>query len=188
MNLDDQIFLAVNDALSGPVSSAVFPWVTRLGNGLVLAILVVLFFAVFDRKKLKTHLLPMAVSVAIGGLAVTWAKIAVDRERPADHFALEDVEVHTPIGTPSDMSFPSGHTQTAFGAATFLSCMYPAAAPFLLIAAALVGVSRVALGVHFPLDVLVGALTGAAFALAGYYLNRKRLAIAREKSGRPSEN
>ena len=176
MTLDEQIFIAVNEALSGPAFSTVFAWITRLGNGLVLAALTVAFFAVFDREKLKTHLVPMAVAVALGGLAVTWAKVAVDRPRPANHFASKDVEVNTPIGTPSDMSFPSGHTQTAFGAATFLSCMYPVAAPFLLIAAALVGVSRMALGVHFPLDVLVGAIVGAAFALAGFHLNRKRLA------------
>jgi undecaprenyl-diphosphatase len=176
MNLDEQIFLAVNEALSGPVPSTVFSSVTRLGNGWVLAALVIAFFAVFDRKKLRTHLVPMAVSVALGGLAITWAKVAVHRERPAGHFARQDVDVHTPLGTPSDMSFPSGHTQTAFGAAVFLSCMYPVAAPFLLVAAALVGISRMALGVHFPLDVLVGALTGAVFALAGYHLNRWRLA------------
>ncbi len=175
MNLDEQLFLAINDALSGPVSSIFFQVVTRFGNGLVLAVLVGLFMVLFDRKKLKTHLLPLAISVAMGGLVVNLAKIAVDRDRPANHFAHSGEKVHTPAGTPPDMSFPSGHTQTAFGAATFLSCMYPVAAPFLLLLAALVGVSRMALGVHFPLDVLVGAISGAAISLAGYHLNRKRL-------------
>jgi len=175
MSLDEQVFLAVNDALSGRVPSALFSWITHLGNGWVLAALVVAFLAVFDRKKLRTHLVPMAVAVAIGGLAVLGIKAAVDRERPADRFAGTGVEVSAPLGTPSDRSFPSGHTQTAFGAATFLSCMYPVASPILMLLAALVGVSRMALGVHFPLDVLAGALTGAAFALAGYHLNRRRL-------------
>jgi undecaprenyl-diphosphatase len=126
----------------------------------------------------------MAVAVAVGGLAVMGIKAAVDRERPADHFEGPGVEVSTPVGTPGDPSFPSGHTQTAFGAAAFLSCMYPAAAPFLLIAAALVGVSRVALGVHFPLDVLAGAVIGAAFAVAGFRLNRRRLAASKASKAR----
>jgi undecaprenyl-diphosphatase len=101
-------------------------------------------------------------------------KIAVDRPRPGEHFQSTDVVVHIPFGTPPDRSFPSGHTQTAFGAATYLSCLFPAASPLFLILAALVGLSRVAMGAHFPLDVLVGAIIGAGFSLAAFFWVKRR--------------
>lgn len=70
------------------------------------------------------------------------------------------------IITPSDkFSFPSGHTSAAFMMATLLSYYAPALMPLLYGWAALVGFSRVVLGVHFPTDTLVGAILGISTAL-----------------------
>ncbi|MBW2276268.1 MAG: phosphatase PAP2 family protein [Deltaproteobacteria bacterium] len=173
IELDEQLFLALNHALSGQWTTEVFAVVTRLGNGLILAGLIIVPMLVFDRLKLKRHVIPMVLAVAISGGLVNLMKIAVDRPRPADHFADSETEVHVPRGTPSDRSFPSGHTQTAFGAATYLACIYPAGAPAFLIAALLVGISRIALGVHFPLDVFSGAVIGAAFSIAACWIGRR---------------
>lgn len=63
-------------------------------------------------------------------------------------------------------SFPSGHATTAFATAVLLSLWYPRWAGAWLGLAALVGLSRVVLGSHFPSDVLAGALLGSAVALA----------------------
>jgi len=173
MGLDEQLFLALNRALGGPALAMVFAVVTRFGDGLVLAAAIVLPMLAFDRRRLRRHLVPLVLCVAVSGGVVYLLKIAVDRPRPPERFADTAVPVNAPLGTPSDRSFPSGHSQTAFGAATYLSCLYPAAAPAFLAAAALVGLSRVALGVHYPGDVLVGALIGAAFSLAAFWLARR---------------
>lgn len=178
--LDEQLFLTLNQALSGSSATWLFSVATELGNGLILAALIVVPMLIFDRQRLKQHLLPMVAAVAISGGVVNLMKVAVDRPRPAERFAGDDVDIHTPRGTPSDRSFPSGHTQTAFGGATYLSCLYPAAAPAFLIAAALTGLSRIALGVHFPLDVLAGAAIGAAFSFAAHRLTRHLIARRRK--------
>jgi undecaprenyl-diphosphatase len=178
--LDEQLFLALNQALAGSFATGLFSAVTKLGNGLILAALIIAPMLIFDRRRLKQHLLPMVLAVALSGGLVNLMKIAVDRPRPAERFADDDVEIHTPRGTPSDRSFPSGHTQTAFGAATYLSCIYPAGTPAFLLAALLVGLSRIALGVHFPLDVIAGAAIGAAFSFVAHRLTRQLLARRRK--------
>ncbi len=70
------------------------------------------------------------------------------------------------IITPSDQfSFPSGHTSAAFMMATLLGYHLPALMIPLYCWAALVGFSRVVLGVHFPTDTMVGAVLGVSTAL-----------------------
>jgi undecaprenyl-diphosphatase len=70
------------------------------------------------------------------------------------------------IITPSDQfSFPSGHTSAAFMVATLLAYFFPALSVFLYGWATLVGCSRVMLGVHFPTDILVGAILGISVAI-----------------------
>lgn len=63
-------------------------------------------------------------------------------------------------------SFPSGHATTAFATAVVLALWYPRGGAVFVGLAALVGLSRIALGSHFPSDVLAGALLGSVVALA----------------------
>jgi undecaprenyl-diphosphatase len=77
------------------------------------------------------------------------------RKRP---FVGRDVVV---VGIKAeDASFPSGHTASSFAAATALSSFYPKAGPLAFTLAALVGISRVHLGHHFPSDVAIGSVIG----------------------------
>ncbi len=68
--------------------------------------------------------------------------------------------------TPSDRySLPSGHTAAAFLMATVLAASFPLWAPLLFVWAALVGASRLLLGVHYLSDLVAGALLGGGCAL-----------------------
>jgi undecaprenyl-diphosphatase len=69
------------------------------------------------------------------------------------------------IAIPHSKSFPSGHAATSFACATVLSMLAPRASPVFFVLALAIAYSRLYVGVHWPLDVIVGALIGLATAL-----------------------
>lgn len=85
-----------------------------------------------------------------------------------------------PLSVEGSYSMPSAHTSSAFATATSLSMVYPkwyVVVPSFVWASS-VGYSRMNLGVHYPSDVLVGALVGSGSAVLMYkanqWLNKKR--------------
>ena len=78
------------------------------------------------------------------------------------------------VGTPLDLSFPSGHAATSFAGAMVLALAVPRLAVPFSVLAVLIAWSRVYVGVHYPLDILAGALLGAAVGALLVYLERHR--------------
>jgi undecaprenyl-diphosphatase len=101
------------------------------------------------------------IAIALADWSSMAIKALVDRPRPPLRYA----EPKTLVPVPHDASFPSGHAATSFAAATMLALAFPRFAPFLYVLAAAVAFSRVYVGVHYPLDVIGGALLGALLAL-----------------------
>ncbi len=100
----------------------------------------------------------MGASILIASGISTVMKFSFNRERPYKTYPF--IEKLTSGGSPS---FPSGHTSDAFATATSLSLSFPKwyiIVPSYLWASG-IGYSRMHLGVHYPSDVLVGALVGA---------------------------
>jgi undecaprenyl-diphosphatase len=90
-------------------------------------------------------------------------KDLTSRERPFEAHP----RIH-PLYVVHSSSFPAGHAATAFAGAVLIACVVPAAAPVLLAVAALIGFSRVYVGVHYPTDVLAGAAIGAGVGLVAF--------------------
>ena len=117
------------------------------------------------------------IAVVLADWSAMGLKALFDRPRPPLRYAEPKTLVHNP----HDASFPSGHAATSFAAATMLSFAFPRFAPPLYVLAAAVAFSRVYVGVHYPLDVIGGAILGALVAIALRFLAQRR---ARRKLNR----
>jgi undecaprenyl-diphosphatase len=86
------------------------------------------------------------------------------RTRPDRTSAAVPLARHVPM--PASTSFPSGHAASAFAFATGAGHVFPAVGAPLGLLAAAVAYSRVHTGVHYPADVIVGALVGTSAGAA----------------------
>jgi undecaprenyl-diphosphatase len=103
-----------------------------------------------------------AVAVWSADLVALVLKVVTDRPRP--FVVRPDPE---PIaGAALDVSFPSGHAATSFAGAAVLAWFAPRLAVPAFVLAVGIAFSRVYVGVHYPADVLVGALLGLVVAIA----------------------
>lgn len=111
------------------------------------------------RRAATTGLVSLAVTSVVVNAGF---KLAARRRRPdpAAHAVPEARRVRMPISR----SFPSGHSAAAFAFATGVGDVSPGAAIPLRALAAVVAYSRVHTGVHYPADVIAGALTGVTVA------------------------
>ncbi|MFR9726158.1 phosphatase PAP2 family protein [Streptomyces sp. MS19] len=91
-------------------------------------------------------------------------KLVVDEERPCRAVSGADPVAECP--PPGDWSFPSNHSTLAAGLAMGLAVLRPRLAPVVLPLGALAGLLRVAVGVHYPHDVLAGFSLGASVTAA----------------------
>jgi undecaprenyl-diphosphatase len=107
-------------------------------------------------------LLQVALADGVAQLVAYGLKQAIGRDRPP-----EDYPTPKPlVAAPHDGSFPSGHAATSFACATVLAYAAPRFAGWFYVLAAAIAWSRVYNGVHYPLDVLAGAVLGLAVAIA----------------------
>lgn len=130
-------------------------------------------------KKLTRNAYVVAIGSVLNAGITTAMKYSINRDRP--FVTYPDITKKSKAGSPS---FPSGHTASAFATATSLSLVYPkwyVIAPSFLYAGA-VGYSRMDLGVHYPSDVLAGAIIGSGCAWITWKVNQKLLIKKKHKA------
>jgi membrane-associated phospholipid phosphatase len=177
-NLDIRILRSLNSPARLPSdkffqfvsNSAVFPEI-----GIPVGILTSGLIKKDDETFRKACVIIGAAALSSGVTLVL--KYSVNRSRP--FITYPDITKKSAAGSPS---FPSGHTSGAFSLATSLTFSYPKW--YIIVPAYLwagtVAFSRMDLGVHYPSDVLAGAVIGAGTAWLTYYVN-KRLIIKSSK-------
>jgi undecaprenyl-diphosphatase len=150
--LDERLLLSAHGAPAALVP--LFYAATVIGGGWGLCALVPLAWM----RRTRAVTLWLLAAIVATSLCVTLLKLAVGRVRPCDFLPW-----CVPIGvtSPGGGSFPSGHAAGSFAFAAFVAVRAPRWAPLAFAWAGVVAWSRCVLGVHYPSDVLAGALLGA---------------------------
>lgn len=120
-------------------------------------------FLLFDHNSGVQLIKSLAVSYVIYFPIYYGLKNNLKRPRPFQK--LEDI--NNLIAVPDKFSFPSGHTACAFIFSVIISSFHNELALYLYTWSTLVGLGRVSLGVHYPSDVLAGAIIGTLCAYIG---------------------
>jgi len=134
-------------------------------------------------KKTRLSAVVMLVSLAVGFLINDFVlKQLFNRPRPFEvngEFVtfLNSIKLPLPFGN----SFPSGHTFSSFNCATILTCFSKKSGWLVYPLASAIALSRIFLCVHYPTDVLVGAILGVLTAIAVYAIYKKVCAILKAK-------
>jgi undecaprenyl-diphosphatase len=153
-------FLFHHDAVEDPLLIYI-----NASEALFVATLVIVFLFA-NGERLRAWRRAALAAVLSAGVALAIAKVIselVDRARP---FMVDPHGVHLFSGHAADPGFPSDHATGAFAVAMAIYLRNRLWGGIALVAAAVLAVGRVATGVHFPSDVLAGAVLGCGVALA----------------------
>ena len=163
--MEADILLWIQNNIRNDVMTPIFKFITTLGNAGV--IWIVLSVGLLIPKKTRRVGVLALVSLLFSALIDNVIlKNVVARTRPYD--VIEGLT--SLVGAQKDYSFPSGHTGSAFAAAGVMFRGLPKKYGIpILVFACLMGLSRLYVGVHYPSDVLGGALIGAGIALLTYW-------------------
>ncbi len=164
LSYDEALLLAVR-RFHSPVRTAVARALTRAGNGSSWTIAGVALLGSFTAR--GVHLgLRLGAATGIATLLSQALKRSLTRARPDVSIAgFEPL-----LANPDRFSFPSGHTAAAFGVAVAFAGEPAGLGPLALLLAVGIGLSRVYLGAHYPLDVGAGAMLGVCAGLAARLL------------------
>lgn len=161
LSLDHVIFLKINAEWTHSLLDRIFPFITdlhKIGWVKIVALAAILVWLFRGRLHAALIILGLGFSLAIAdATSYRIIKPMFERPRPPVELAGQAI-VRTERW--SGYSFPSNHAANMFAAALFLTFIYPSYRFLFFFIAVVIAYSRVYVGVHFPLDVTVGAIVG----------------------------
>ncbi len=169
-SIDVRIFYFLNRDIANPVTDKFFTFITLL-NHWVIAYVILLGILWFKGGNLgKLSVLGILLTILVSDqLSSNLLKNFFQRARPCN--ALENVRMLVPCL--SSYSMPSSHAVNNFAAAAFFSGLYPRYKVVLYSTATLIALSRPIVGVHYPSDILIGALIGWSVGYVFYLIVQK---------------
>jgi undecaprenyl-diphosphatase len=165
--MDLSILYAI-DSIHNNVLDNIMKTITILGDAGILWIVIalILLFRVKTRKCGILIITAMVIGLIIGNVIL---KNLIARPRP---FSLDE-SIQLLIPKPVDYSFPSCHTMVSFEAAIIIFLNNKKWGMIAIATAILIGFSRMYLFVHYPSDVLFGAILGSIIAIIVFYGSNK---------------
>lgn len=174
---DISLFLFINKNLQNSFFDAIMPFVTKNGELIFLPFMLWAFLK--ERGKAWIPFIIALFSVALADGSGHILKDIFARQRPCD--TIENINLL--VGCGRSFSLPSNHATNAFGFAMafwfmrrdIISCL-------LILVAAVIGFSRVYVGVHYPFDIIAGAMLGIAASYLSVRLYRLSSALYGKKA------
>jgi undecaprenyl-diphosphatase len=159
-SIDVSVFYFFNHTLSNKAFDNFFSSITNVNNWYIAYIILwcILFFNGGKKGKIAAILVLLLIT-ATDQIGFKILKEYFARIRPCNVLP----NVLTPLGCNGTYSFPSNHALNNFAGATFFYRLYPKLKWILFIIASLIAISRIYLGLHYPSDVLGGAIIGVMF-------------------------
>lgn len=172
IKIDKAIFYFINKTLQNTFFDWLMPFITDFGNFKIPIIIGALLLFILGKKKERVFIVLLIVSILIADfIAVQFFKKIFMRVRPCN--ALPDV--HLLVGCTGSYSFLSAHAVNITIFAGLTSYKYRFMIIPSIITAAAVCFSRVYVGVHYPFDVLGGAVVGVLVSIGVIYLDSRYL-------------
>ena len=139
-----------------PILDHALPWLTYLGSHFAVILFIILGLIITRQRKVLRYLVLL---YAIQSAVIYSLKFLIQRQRPFLFLEMASKLSKGP-GEILDPSFPSAHAAFSFMMATLLAHWFPRYGVIFFILAGFIGWTRIYLGVHYPTDVIAGALLG----------------------------
>jgi len=155
-------------------SYKIWSFITEFGSAeyvIIISIILIVVFYKFNRYIYNIGLFILS-SIILSGIITDILKFLIGRSRPIMYLDNNGIYTFKPASQYdySFISFPSGHTSTAFSVGIALMLLFPKLRYFFIVLASAIALSRVTLQKHFLSDIMVGALIGSISAI--YLYNR----------------
>ena len=140
------------------ILNQIMPFITDADNWVLPILLLILYLGFFGGKKGKIALCLLIISLSLNdSICAQLLKPFFERVRPS-HISIEGLNLLVSKG--GKWSMPSNHASNMFSLAVILSYFYDRFKILLFLLAIMIAISRVYVGVHYPGDVIAGALVG----------------------------
>ena len=160
--IDYKLLIILNQKISNSLFDLIMPIITNEDYWVIPILCLISYLLFFGQKKGKIVLFLLIISLGINDyICASIIKPTIARLRPSHEF-LEYINLLVPKG--GKWSMPSNHASNMFVFATIISSFYSKTKAAIFLIAILVSFSRVYVGVHYPLDVIVGASIGTTIA------------------------
>jgi undecaprenyl-diphosphatase len=176
IHLDKVVFIFINQGISNQLFDSVMPVITDWDKTLIgrLLVIVGLILLLWKGDKNKRAILPLLFLTILvtDQVSSSLIKHLVQRPRPCHiidgTYIMENLRLLVTCG--AGFSFPSSHAANSFAVTTLFTIYYPKVSWIFILFALLVSFSRIYVGVHYPLDVVGGAVTGVICSLVLYFV------------------
>jgi membrane-associated phospholipid phosphatase len=188
LHFDQQLFFAINHGLSNPFFDWLMPILREKYSWVPLYLFVIIFFIKqYGRTGIILICMLLLTFALADNISSSVIKPAVGRLRPCNDPAIQ-MQVNSLVGCGTGYSFPSSHAANHFALAIYMifACYHrwKWILPVALLWAFSISFAQVYVGVHYPVDITVGAILGC---LIGYLTARLFLYTQRKTEWKPGK-